>query len=157
MASINNCLGCSKSFPRKQNKQLKCSKCSYFFHLSWALISKQQYKNYDNGSKDFICQYCKDYTYFACNKYSFDWQKGVLCDCCEQWIHRKCARLTKQKYKELETKKEEAWYCRTCTKDIFPFHDENNTQLNKILINSGRLKTILRKRLQKLRLLFPNT
>ena len=40
MASANKCIGCSKSFSRKQNKQLKYSKCSYFLHLSSTLISK---------------------------------------------------------------------------------------------------------------------
>ena len=131
MASTNKCIGCSKSFSRKQNEQLKCSKCSYFLHLTCALISKQQYKNYNNGNKDFICQYCEDYTCLACNKHVYDWKEGVLSDCCEQWIHGKCARLTRQKYKEFETKEEEIWYCRTCTKI-------NGTQLRKISIKSGR-------------------
>ena len=45
-------------------------------------------------------------------------KKGVLCDYCEQKIHRKCARLTKQKYEEFETKDEEIWYCRMCTRHI---------------------------------------
>ena len=145
MASINNCIGCSKSISRKQNKQLKYSECSYFLHLSSALISKQQYKNYNNGNKDFICQYCEDYACLACNRHIYDSQERVLHDCCEQQIHRKCARLTKQEYKELENKKEEIWYCRTCTKDIFPFHEVNNTQLHKILIKSGRPKNDINK------------
>ena len=63
----------------------------------------------------------------------------VLWGCCGQWIHRKCARLTKE-YKELETKEEEIWHGRTCTKDIFPFHEVDNTQLHKILINIRRRK-----------------
>ena len=140
MASINKCIDCSKFFSRNQNKQLKCSECSYFLHLSCALISKQQYKNYSNENKDFICQYCEDYTCLACNKHVYDWQEGVLCDCCEQWIDRKCARLAKQKYKETDAKEEEVWYCKTCTKYIFPFHEINNTQLDKILNKSGRPK-----------------
>ena len=109
------------------------------------MIRKQQYKSYNNENKNFICQYCEDYTSLACNKHVYDWQEGVLCDCCEQWIHRKCARLTKQEYKELETKEEEIWYCRTCTKDIFPFLEVNNTQLHKILIKSGRPKNDINK------------
>ena len=109
------------------------------------MISKQQYKNYNNENKDFACQYCEDCTCLSCNKHVYDWQEGVLCDCCEQWIHRKCVRLTKQEYKELETKEEDIWYCRTCTKDIFPFHEMNNTQLNKILIKRGQPKNDINK------------
>ena len=73
-----------------------------------------------------------------CNKDVYDWQEGVLCDCCEQWFCRKCARVTKQEYKELETKEEEIRYCGTCTKDIFPFYEVNNILQHKILIKSGR-------------------
>ena len=91
-------------------------------------------------TKIFYVNTVKTNTCLACNKHVYDWQEGVLCDCCEQWIHRKYARLTKQEYKELETKEEEIWYCRTCTKDIFPFHEINNTQIHKVLIKSGRPK-----------------
>ena len=77
MASINKCIGCSKFFSKKQNKQLKCLQCSYFLCLSFTLISKQ-YTNYNNGNKDFICQYGKEYTCLACNKHVYDWQEGVL-------------------------------------------------------------------------------
>ena len=81
-------------------------------------IDKQKhYKNYNNGNKDFICHYCEDCTCLACNKHVYDWQEGVLCGCCEKWIHRKCARLAKQEYEELETTEEEIWHSRTCTKD----------------------------------------
>ena len=109
------------------------------------MISKQQYKNYSNGNKDFICQCSEDYTCFACNKHVYDWQEGVRCGCRRQWIHRKCARLTKQEYKELETYEEEIWYCKTCTRYIFPFHEVYNTQLHKILIKSGRSKNDINK------------
>ena len=109
------------------------------------MTSKQQYKNYNNGNKDFICQCSEDYTCFACNKHVYDWQEGVRCGCCRQWIHRKCARLTKQEYKELETYEEEIWYCKTCARYIFPFHEVYNTQLHKILIKSGRPKNDINK------------
>ena len=46
--------------------------------------------------------------------------------------------MTKQEYKELETKEEEIRYCGTCTKDIFPFYEVNNILQHKILIKSGR-------------------
>ena len=96
-------------------------------------------------TKILYCQYCEDYICLACNRHIYDSQERVLHDCCEQQIHGKCARLTKQEYKELENKKEEIWYCRTCTKDIFPFHEVNNTQLHKILIKSGRPKNDINK------------
>ena len=111
------------------------------------MISKQ-HKYYNNGNKDFICPYCEDYTCLACKKHVYDWQEGVLCDYCKQWIHRKCARLTKQEYKEIESKEKEIWYCRMCTKDIFPFHEVNNTQPHKILIKSGRPKNDINKNIE---------
>ena len=35
-------------------------------------------------------------------------------------------------------KKDDTWYCRTCTKNIFPFHKIHNIQLHKILINKRK-------------------
>ena len=112
------------------------------------MISRQQYKDYNNGNKDFISPYCEDYTCLACKKHVCDWQEGFLCDYCEQWIHRKCARLTKQENKEIESKEEEICYCRMCTKDIFPFHEVSNTQPHKILIKSGRPKNDINKNIE---------
>ena len=88
----------------------------------------------------FLCQFHEDYTCLACNKHVYDWQEKVLSDdCCEQ------------EYKELETKEEENWYCRMCTKDIFPFHEINNTQLHKILIKSGRPKNYINKDIREIK------
>ena len=47
--------------------------------------------------------------------------------------------------------KVEIWYCRTCTKDIFPFHEVNDTQLHKVLIKSGRPKNDTNKDISKMK------
>ena len=60
----------------------------------------------------------------------------------------KCATLTKQEYKELETKEEEISYCRTWTKEIF---EVNNTQLHKILIKSRKPKNNINKNITEIK------
>ena len=106
-------------------------------------IDKQKhYKNYNNGNKDFICHYCEDCTCLACNKHVYDWQEGVLCDCCEQWIHRKCARLANQEYEELETKEEEIWHSRTCTKDYSHCRKSMIHNYIRFWLSAEDLKTI---------------
>ena len=72
-------------------------------------------------------------------EFEFDVYDRVLCDC------EHCGRLTKQEYKLLETKEEEIWYYRVCTKDIFPLHEVNDTRLHKILIKIGRPKNDINK------------
>ena len=39
---------------------------------------------------------------------------------------------------DVSPKKDDIWYCRTCTKNIFLFHKINNTQLHKISINKRK-------------------
>ena len=55
------------------------------------------------------------------------------CDGCNLWIHQKCAGLTKKQYELLQKEGEdEPWYCRPCKKNMFPFFDLTNIQINNL-------------------------
>ena len=53
-----------------RQETLKCLKCLNFNHIKYSTVDNKQYLSYANGKKDFICQYCVDY---SCLK----WDKQV--------------------------------------------------------------------------------
>ena len=52
-----------------------------------------------------------DYSCLTCDKRFYDKKDGVQCDYCDFWIHRKCARLSKEKHDKLVQNSSETWYC----------------------------------------------
>ena len=43
-------------------------------------IDNRQNLSYKNGKKDFICEYCTDYSCLKCDKNVCDKQPGILCN-----------------------------------------------------------------------------
>ena len=61
----------------KQNK-LQCKQCSYLLHQKCTNISTREYsKDFKTGKKDFICQYCADYSCLTFDKHVYDKQERV--------------------------------------------------------------------------------
>lgn len=62
----------------------------------------------------------------SCSKPVKTNQRAILCDCCGNWVHLTCSKLTISDYQLLENT-EEPWWCIECNKSLFPFnHYEND-------------------------------
>jgi len=62
----------------------------------------------------------KDISCTVCHKPVKTNQQGILCDCCLQWTHAKCARISNEEYFKLGHT-DELWFCSTCLHNIFLF------------------------------------
>ena len=58
-----------------RQKTLKCLKCLNSLHIKCSTVDNRQYLSYKNGKKDFICQYCTDYTCLKCDKHVYDFNQ----------------------------------------------------------------------------------
>ena len=61
---------------------------------------------------------------------------AVKCGICHLWIHGKCNGLTIEDCKHLKPNNE-AFFCKICTIDLFPFSSLNDIEFN-ILMNSRK-------------------
>ena len=77
------CIKCRNPFLSMKQKTPKCLKCLNSLHNKCSTADKKQYLSYKNGKKDFICQYCTDYSCLKCDKHIYDRQPGILCNMCE--------------------------------------------------------------------------
>ena len=135
MSSSNQsekCLKCTKGFSSSRQKSLTCTSCSSTLHLKCTLITNNDYSLYKSGEKDFVCQYCSDFRCISCNKHVYDKQEGIFCDGHYFWVHRKCAKMKKNEYKNL-CQSEDPWFCRTCNKEMFPFFNLDDKKLKLLL------------------------
>ena len=61
----------------------------------------------------------------------------MLCNDCDNWIHKRCAGLTNKQYCKLQPQyKEETCYRRPCNSMMFLFFNVSNVDLKIILISS---------------------
>ena len=58
----------------------------------------------------------------------------IQCDSCDEWIHLKCSRLSREEF-NLLSHSETIWCCSKCNLDSLPFHNLNNGEL--LLENLG--------------------
>ena len=70
--------------------------------------------------------------------------EAICCDKCNWWVHRQCNNLCKKTYRDLQ-KTDMPWYCKNCIKDITPFSNLTDIEL-EILING---KTLIPKKLNE--------
>ena len=62
--------------------------------------------------------------------------KALQCDSCNNWIHIKCNRISKNDYKILETD-ETSWYCLKCLNSAIPFSLLDNCELKQTITGSN--------------------
>ena len=65
---------------------------------------------------------------------------NIWCDVCQAWLHINCASLTYKNFKKLSKDVTNPWYCKTCTRSIFPFGQLNNSSFNTFLKQNIREK-----------------
>ena len=56
--------------------------CLNSLPIKCSTVDNRQYLSYKNGKKDFICQYCTDYSHLKCDKHVYDRQPGIICNIC---------------------------------------------------------------------------
>ena len=61
-------------------------------------------------------------------------QNAIFCDCCNLWHHLRCSGLTKKEF-ELIGEINELWFCKTCTREIFPFSNLDTKTFLKLYPN----------------------
>ena len=62
------------------------------------------------GKSDEVCT--------SCNEVVLDTEKGLMCNCCNNWYHIDCQKVSEEIYLFLCSHDEERslhWYCKTCT------------------------------------------
>ena len=83
----SKCIKCSKGFLNTKWKTVWCTLSSNHLHLKCTDLNKNTYHNF-SGDKDFICQYCSQYSGISCEKHVYDKKGGIFCDGCDLWTHR---------------------------------------------------------------------
>ena len=82
------CIKCTKLFFSVRQKTLKCLECLKPLHIKCSTVDNRQYLSYKNGKKDFICQYCTDYSCLKCEKHVYHRKPRNLSNICNLWVHR---------------------------------------------------------------------
>ena len=77
-------------------------KCLNSLHIKCSTVDNREFLSYKNGKKDFICQYCTDYSCLKCDKHVYDRQPGILCNICNLWVYSSCAGIDKKEYEDLQ-------------------------------------------------------
>ena len=72
---------------------------------------------------------CK-YPCVLCSKSCKSYQKCILCDLCDKWVHLSCTDLTILEFTTLANSTA-SYYCSSCYSQIFPFHLLNNEELER--------------------------
>ena len=60
---------------------------------------------------------------------------AVCCDICNLWVCIKCNNITKYCYRKLQNDKK-PWYCKKCIKNIVPFSQLSDSQVNKLMLGT---------------------
>ena len=63
-----------------------------------------------------------------CHKNILAHQKAIFCNNCTFYVHTKCNNTSPSEYRELEKEPDVCWFCKKCTKDIFPFGSLTNEE-----------------------------
>lgn len=72
--------------------------------------------------------------------------KAIQCDKCQLWVHIKCNKINGQTYKLLK-QDETAWYCISCSNELFPFSSINNNEFHTTMQGKKvKFVTITKKR-----------
>ena len=106
---INNC------------NSISCDNCDSWHHLICTNIDEQTFNLYINDKTK--CTNCSD-----CKMKLKPISSSINCDNCNIWVHLKCSGLTKERFLSLSNS-EDQWYCRNCTRTIFPFNSIDNKKL----------------------------
>ena len=92
-----------------------------------------RHSDYINKNKNYVCQYCTEYTCLRWNRHVYGSQDSIYCDGLNFWIHRTCAGLSRKEYENLQKYgSDESWYWRPCIKNIFPFYNLSNNQISNL-------------------------
>ena len=86
-----------------------------------------------------LCLFCRDYKCLLFDQHVYD-RQGVFCDGCQLWIHRKCATISTNEYKELTSQNKDPWYCKNCIRNMFPFYDLNDSKIKTLFKTNNKVK-----------------
>ena len=126
------CKKCNKSLHNTDTDSICCDKCNYWYHLPCSNLSASEFKCYiDNTNKIWKCNSCINLICKKCDITLFK-KENILFNICKNKYHLKCSGLTKDFFKKIKNK-EDAWNCRNCYSDIFPFHQIDNQKLEKLI------------------------
>ena len=78
---------------------------------------------------------------------------AICCDICDLWVHIKCNNVTKYCYRKLQNDKE-TWFCKKFIKNIVPFSQLSDNQINNLTI--GSLMTSPKQIIKENQVSFPN-
>ena len=77
----------------------------------------------NNISSDVLCP--------VCLKVCKDSQKGICCDVCDQWLHRKCAKISLVQFQSLGNS-DSPFYCHHCLSSALPFVNITKSVFNQL-------------------------
>lgn len=72
----------------------------------------------------------------VCSKKVFEWNKAILCDLCQNWVHYKCNKLDNLDYHYHSQNPTAPFTCLSCTDNCIPFTKLNDNQFT-IVVNKG--------------------
>ena len=72
----------------------------------------------------------------VCSKKEFEWNKAILCDLCQNWVHYKCNKLDNSDYHYHTQNTTAPFTCLSCTDNCIPFTKLNDNQFT-IAVNKG--------------------
>ena len=141
---------CSKNV--NNSNCICCDSCDQWIHKKCSGLSIFQFMQLsDDPSSSWLCGVClcgilsfghlDDISFNnilnavdckICPKPILD-DDSICCDICQAWLHINCADLTYKNFKKLSKDVSTPWYCKTCTRSIFPFGQLNNKTLERNL------------------------
>ena len=125
-----NCGSCSK-FLHSHLRNIRCSKCSLFYHVKCCNLTKKAWLNIQDEGREWSCENCiikyenKNQTKCSACKLTIPKNKvEIKCVTCDNFFHSKCAKLTIKMFKKIES-----WQCNSCIDNTLPFSKLDNEKL----------------------------
>ena len=108
-------------------KRICYDKCEKWHDIKCAKLDDWNFRLYElDETLNWTCPTCIASYCSKCDLPFKKSQNSVCCDCCNKWLHLKCSGLTVY---QLESIKNDTWFCKSCYNDIFPFHNIDNNKL----------------------------
>ena len=134
----NTCRQCVKKVGN--GNSICCSTCKSWHHFRCSGLTKEDFKKHtQNINLNWECPKCIVFKCGKCVKIITKSQSSILCDLCNNWVHKKCSLLGNKDFVTY-SQNNTPWFCFECTKSPLPFMALDPKKISKLFDISKALE-----------------